>query len=199
MTYQDLFICNNLLSNIPSSFFGKTIPPKTFTEVLLLQVSYQNKAKVFDDFMQEVLKKLKKEGFDERAQKVQRMEDIDNRLKAHDDWKEGDKDADGKDVPQPAKPSDEELKEADEIRETKADFDKELEELNTAYMDAYQKKSKEEVKELKLLSKETFESLVSFFGFTGNVDFTTANGDKVSLSTQDFLKMIALNAVSLNE
>ncbi len=76
-----------------------------------MRVAYDKAAKAFDDDMQQVLKEIKKEGYDERAQKINHMKEIDGKEDA----------------------TKEEKKEADEIRKTEEDFNKETEELNKAY------------------------------------------------------------------
>lgn len=83
-----------------------------------MRVAYDKAAKAFDDDMQQVLKEIKKEGYDERAQKINYMREIDGKEDA----------------------TKEEKKEADEIRKTEEDFNKETEELNKAYSEAYQEK-----------------------------------------------------------
>lgn len=199
MTYQDISFCNSLLSSIPLTIEGQPMPAKTSTDVILLQVAYQNKLKEFEDFMQEVLKKLKKDGFDERFQKNTRIEDINKRLKAHDEWTTGQTDADGKPVERPAKPSDEELKEVEDARTETEDFKAELDELNTAYQAAYGEKFNEEVKGMKKFSRETYENIVAFIGFTGEITINLVNREPATVSKQDFLRMVGFNLVNIGE
>lgn len=197
MTYQDVLFCNSLLSNIPFTLDGKSMSAATTTDVILCQVAYQNKVKEFDAFMQEVLKKIKKDGFDERNQKMQTMTAIDDRLKSYNDWKEGDKDAEGKAILRPTKPTDAELKEADEIRKDKAAFDEEMAELDRGYRDAYNAKLKEEVATPKKLSRSTYENIVTFVGFVGDMEITPMNGTPIKTARESFLRMVGLNLVSL--
>lgn len=170
---------------------------KTSTDVILLQVTYQQKMKEFDEFMQEVLKKLKKEGFDDRLQKHNRFTELDGRIKAHDEWKEGQTNADGKPVERPAKPSDAEIEEADKLRADEEDFAKEMSELDAAYQEAYTKKINEEVKGMKKFSRETYESIISFIGFQGNLTLSFPNREPLELSRQEFLRMVGFNLVNV--
>lgn len=197
MTYQDILLCNSLLSSIPFTIDGKNMAAGTVTGVLLCQVAYQNKVKECDEFMQEVLKKLKKEGFDERNQRMQTMASTDKRMQEFNDWKEGDKDSDGNVKPRPIKPTEEELKEADEIRKGKAAFDAELSELDKGYIAAYNEKMKEEVQMSKKLTKDIYEDIVKFIGFIGDIEISGNNGQPLKVSREYFLRMVGLNLVTL--
>lgn len=197
MTFQEVSFCNSLLGSIPLVLNDVNMYAKTSTDVILLQVTYQQKMKEFDEFMQEVLKKLKKEGFDERLQKHNRFTELDGRIKAHDEWKEGQTNADGKPVERPAKPSDAEIEEADKLRADEEDFAKEMSELDAAYQEAYTKKINEEVKGMKKFSRETYESIISFIGFQGNMTLSFPNREPFEVSRQEFLRMVGFNLVNV--
>lgn len=199
MTYQEISFCNSVLASIPLVVDGVNMPPKTSTDVILLQVAYQNKVNEFDGFMQEVLKKLKKEGFDERLQKHNRLLEIDGRIKAHNEWEEGKADSEGKPIERPAKPSDSEIEEAEKLRVDEDDFAKEMSELDTAYSAAYAEKINEEVKGMKKFSRDTYESIVSFIGFSGELTLNLANREPITVSKQDFLRMVGFNLVNIGE
>ena len=115
MTNQEMFLKRLTLLNIPLSLEGKELPSELKAKIMLMRVAYDKAAKAFDDDMQQVLKEIKKEGYDERAQKINHMKEIDGKEDA----------------------TKEEKKEADEIRKTEEDFNKETEELNKAYSEAY--------------------------------------------------------------
>lgn len=197
MTFQEVSFCNSLLGSVPLVIDGHPMYAKTSTDVILLQVTYQQKMKEFDEFMQEVLKKLKKEGFDDRLQKHNRFTELDGRIKAHDEWKEGQTNADGKPVERPAKPSDAEIEEADKLRADEEDFAKEMSELDAAYQEAYTKKINEEVKGMKKFSRETYESIISFIGFQGNLTLSFPNREPFEVSRQEFLRMVGFNLVNV--
>lgn len=199
MTYQEVSFCNSILASIPLVLHDVNMYAKTSTDVILLQVTYQQKMKEFDEFMQEVLKKLKKEGFDERLQNHNRFTEINGRIKAHDEWKEGQTDADGKPVERPAKPSDTEIEEAEKLRAGEDDFAKEMAELDAAYNAAYTEKINEEVKGMKKFSRETYESIVSFIGFQGELTVNMPNREPITVSKQDFLRMVGFNLVNIGE
>ena len=66
MTYNEIFFNSKvILNNIPLGNKDFTFSPRIATSVLLMQVSYDQKVKEYNEFMQEALAKLKKEGFDE--------------------------------------------------------------------------------------------------------------------------------------
>lgn len=166
MTYNEVFEKSSIIKNLPIAFEGRVLPKGLPAKVVMVRVQYDNLIEAFEKEMQEkVLKELKKEGFDERSQKFQEMEDIDKRKVAAETWKEGDVDSEGKAVEKPAMPSEEELKKADEIRKGKKDFDKELSELNDEYRHARIAKGAEEVdmKERKFTMDE-FSELIEMIG-----------------------------------
>lgn len=80
MDYNKIFQRNNVLVNIPLSNEGRKLPGKTAATVMLLRVAYGNKVQEFEKDLQEVLKGLKKEGFDERLQKYELPEDNAERM-----------------------------------------------------------------------------------------------------------------------
>lgn len=197
MTYQNVSFCNSLLAGIPFVINGVNMQAKTSTDVILLQVAYQNKMREFDEFMQEVLKKIKKDGFDERMQNHTLFTDIEKRLKAHNEWKEGQTDADGKKIERPAKPSDSELEDAEKFRANEADFAKELEELDDAYKAAYAEKVNEKVADMKKFSRESYENIVEFIGFVGEISVSFPNREPVNMSKTEFLQLLGFNLVDL--
>lgn len=195
MDYRTVMLGQRVADSIPYECAGRLLPVPMTAKLAVLQASYKLAMKEFDDFMAETVKRLKKDGFDERTQKIQRMADIDGCLAAHESWKEGSKDKDGNDIPCPAKPTDEELKEAEEIRATKADYDKELEQLNTAYSQAYNEKLAEESKTRpKGMDNDLFESVIEMLGISGEITVKMPNGD-INVGKTDFIRLLAENLV----
>lgn len=80
MNYNRVFQVNNVLVNIPLSMEGRKLPGKTAASVMLLRVAYGKKVNEFETDMQEVVKGLKKEGFDERARRYSLPEDDKERM-----------------------------------------------------------------------------------------------------------------------
>lgn len=193
MTYNDIFYNSRvLLNNIPVGRECFSFGSHISTSVIMLQVAYEGKIKEFNDFMSETLKKLKKEGFDDRTQKIREMEDVDRRMKSYTEWE--DSHDEGKE--RPKKPSDEELISAEETRKTKPEYDNELEELNNAYNEAQSKKAKEEVAGFDAkFDRSEYEELVSCIGVSGDIEVDFGNGNKSRMNKVDFLRMIATSLV----
>lgn len=184
MTYQELTYRNQLINTIPMSGCNKDIDANLAASIILLQVEYQHKVSEFETFMQDVLKGLKKEGFDDRLRKHQEMLNVDERQKAYDTWKED------SDEERPTAPTDEERLSADEWRPNDPDFIEEFNELDKSYLTAYNKKLKEEVSCDIKLSREDFAKLVAHIGLEGTIAITALNGQKVEMSNTEFLKHI---------
>lgn len=186
MNYNDIFSRSALLDNIPINDERYKFSPDVVTSVILLRVAYAREKKLFEEQMVDVLSALKKEGFDKRAQAIQKMEDIFSRMKAHDEW-----DGQGE---RPVKPTDKEISEAEEIRKTAGDFEKEKNELISAYMDAREKKAKEDAgMNSRKLSYEAFMEIVSAIGTHGDIELAGIPMNKAS--KEEFLQAIAENLV----
>lgn len=190
MTYNDVFLRRNILLNIPLVLNGNKLPKSTAASVMLLRVSYNNKVDEFIKFIDDVKKGLKKEGFDEREQSVLRMEDVDRRKKAFEEWKEGDGE-------KPSMPTKEELEKAEETRKTLDDFNAEKKELEGQISEAQNKKALEEV-DMKngKLTKDELADIYEVIGVDGEIDyFVPGQKDKAKVPKEWFLNMIASNLV----
>lgn len=191
MKYNEVFTREQVLSNIPLAIDGRKLSNDMQAKVMIMRVAYDKEANSFNQDMQEIAKGLKKEGFDERTQAIQKMEDVDRRKKAAEEWKEGDVDKDGKKVEKPAMPTNEEIEEAEKTRSTKEEYDKELAEFNEKYISAHNKKMAEEsgMKE-RLFTEQEFSEIIGVIGSEGKISFK--NGDnKAEISREDFLGIIA--------
>lgn len=196
MKYNDIFTRKAILNNIPLVFEGRKLGKSEVASLMLIRVAYDRKTDEFNKFMEDVLKGLKKEGFDERSQAVQQMEDVDRRKKAADEWKEGDKDSDGKPMEKPAIPTKEELEKADKTRETKADYDKELEELNESYMEARNKKLEEETTITGgTFTRAEYAEICGLIGSEGDIELTGFSTEAVKIPRAQLLNMIAAHLV----
>lgn len=191
MTYNDVFLRRNILLNIPLVFEGNKLPKSTAASVMLLRVAYQNKVDEFIKFLEETKKGFKKEGFDERAQAVSQMEEIDRRKKAADEWKEGNEGE------KPTMPTTEELEKAEKTKETLEEFNKEKKELEEQIQEAQNKKAAETVKiENGSLSKAELADIYDMLGADGDIDYSVPNQvEKVKVPKEWLLNMIATNLV----
>lgn len=153
MVYDEIFKRANLLNMIPVSDAEYDFPSSLATSIILLQVEYNGKIQEYEAIMQEVLKKLKKDGFDERYAQIARMKEIDNRI------------ANGEDVP-------EELRQqAEETRKTEDDFNKEMKEVEEQYLDARRRKGQTDVPNFfPVLTKQEYEELVTTIGVKGDIN-----------------------------
>ena len=70
----------NLLANVPL----RGLDGKSLADIILLRVAYDRKADELRGFMADVARKLKPEGYDDRASQVARMEEVERRSKAPD-------------------------------------------------------------------------------------------------------------------
>ncbi len=196
MTYNDIFFRNRIVANIPLVFEGRKLPKSETASVMLIRVAYNNKVQEFEKDMEEVLKGLKKEGFDDRAHAIAEMESVDARMKAAKEWKKGQKGEDGKPVEKPEMPSDEELKKADETRATKEEFEAEKKELEEEYVTARQKRAEQKV-EVKngMFSRSEYAEICEVIGYEGEIEVSGFADVPVKIPREEFLGMIAAHLV----
>ncbi len=170
------------ISALPLNKEGKELAPKTLAKVMLIKVHYSKAAEKIREELQEVLRGLKKEGYDDRAQKQLRMQDINERVAKAVAWKacgEGDK---------PEMPTAEEIKEAKVISKATEAFNKETEELTKAYRLANEEKMQEDcdVKD-KRMSEECYADVCAVLGTSGEIVF----GNEYKEPMHRFLMVIA--------
>ena len=196
MTYNDIFFRNRIVANIPLVFEGRKLPKSETASVMLIRVAYNNKVKEFEKDIEEVMKSLKKEGFDDRAHAIAEMESVDARMKAAKEWKKGQKGEDGKPVEKPEMPSDEELKKADETRATKEEFEAEKKELEEEYVTARQKRAEQKV-EVKngMFSRSEYAEICEVIGYEGEIEVSGFADVPVKIPREEFLGMIAAHLV----
>lgn len=170
ISYAEAFEKNAIIKNLPLIYDGKKLPKGMSAKVVLVRVQYEKYVKEYEDLMQEVLKQLKKEGYDERAQAISKMEEVFHLKEAFEKWKPGQKDEEGNEINKPEKPSDEDLKDAEKTAETKDEFQKEHEELVAEYTKAREAKSKElvELTERKFTPEE-LDSIIEMLGIDGDM------------------------------
>lgn len=183
MTFSEVFQKGTILMNIPVTEGKYLFSPSLMSSIILMQVACSKKFKEFDDFMREALGKLKKEGFEKRAQKISQINDIEKRLHEHDNW-------DGKGE-RPVKPTEEELKELENSKQLKEEYSKEIDDLQQAYSKVYQDKLQEEISDMKLgFSRHEYEDLVKVIGVTGDINFRSIDKKEIKVHKIDFLKSI---------
>lgn len=149
----------NILMNVPMAEGDRKLKGESVAELILLRVAYERKRDELRQFMQDVAKRLKPEGYDEREAKVLRMREIEERAKAAEESKGCDN-----------APAPEELKEA---KETRADVlethEREKEELEKAFLEAQERKmDEEEPAPAKGLSRAAFADICSLLGTEGD-------------------------------
>lgn len=193
MTYNDIMERNILAASLPLEKDGRPLPTALSAKVLLLQVELQSTIARYEELMQEALKKIKPEGFDERHSALMRMEDTDRRLAAHEAWKEGDTDADGNPVERPARPSDEELAQAEAVRPEADGYRAECDKVWERWMAVRSEKAAEDAGTPRLLPRDEYAALVDHIGLSGQTELTRPDGSKERMDNVDYLRLIAAN------
>ena len=171
----------NILMNVPMAEGDRKLKGESVAELILLRVAYERKRDELRQFMQDVAKRLKPEGYDEREAKVLRMRDIEERAKAAE--KGGDN-----------APTPEELEEAAKTRaETLETHEKEKEELEKAFLEAQERKmDEEEPSPAKGLSRAAFADICSLLGTEGDTAMLLPGQEKpVPVSKAQLLTWIA--------
>lgn len=79
----------NILRNVPMAEGDRKLKGESVAELILLRVAYERKQDELRQFMQDVAKRLKPEGYDDREAKVLRMRETEERAQAAKDAKEG--------------------------------------------------------------------------------------------------------------
>lgn len=173
----------NILMNVPMAEGDRKLKGESVAELILLRVAYERKRDELRQFMQDVAKRLKPEGYDEREAKVLRMREIEERAKAAEESKGGDN-----------APAPEELEEA---KETRADVlethEREKEELEKAFLEAQERKmDEEEPSPAKGLSRAAFADICSLLGTEGDTAMLLPGQEKpVPVAKAQLLTWIA--------
>lgn len=139
----------NLLANVPL----RGLDGKALADIILLRVAYDRKADELREFMADVARKLKPQGYDDRASQVARMEEVERRSKA----------------PEGDLPTPEELAEAEETRKNVLqEHERERQELEARFQEAQRKKMDEDTAvEGGALPRDTFNALCQQIGTEG--------------------------------
>lgn len=198
MTYEEVFYKRVILANIPLVYEGRKLPKSETASVMLMRVACNKIVDEFQEDMRKVEEDLKKEGFSERSQAIAEMEDIDRRKKAAEEWKKGDKDANGKPIEKPGMPTKEELEKAEKTRETKDEYDKELKELEDNLNEIRGRKLKEKVdkKGTYTFSRAEYAEICEVIGYEGDIEVVGFTEHPSKTSRVEFLSAIASNLVA---
>ena len=178
-----------ILKNVPLVYEGRELGAKLQAKLMLMRVAYDKAAAAFNEKMQEVLKGLKPDGFDELAQAVEKMKLTDRKAKAHAEW-----DGEGE---RPAKPSDKEMEEAKSVREEKlADYEAKLAELKVKYNEAVRMELEEECGMAeKYLTEDEYAEVVAVVKTEGDMTIIRDDGGEIALKRTDFLAMVGADFV----
>ena len=190
MKYYELLSKSNLVNQIPLVFNGIKLPADTAANIVLLKVSYNNAIEDLRKEQEEILKNLKKEGFDDRLHSIEEMESVDARIKAFNEWTEDLTDDKGNKVEKPKYPTEEEINKANETRKISVEFEKEKEELSEVYEKAIQKKYFEDVKLDKGITKEDWKNIYNIIGTDSTIEFKYPNGSSKEINGIHFLQYI---------
>ena len=137
------------------------------------------------------LKKMKKEGFDDRHRAYAEMERTDIRVKAHEDW-----DGEGE---QPAMPTDEEIAAADKTRETAEGFRKELDELEDLYKTAREKEGeKTAAKTPAALTRRELADIIGMLGTEGTVKMAVGVDENGHPRMADVPRLTLVSMIAAN-
>ena len=157
MNYIDVLNKRALIAHVPLKIGNREMLDTLKAKVFLMRVQYNSIIDKFEKEMQDVLKEIKKDypEFDTQAADIEKMKSIDERLKAFNEHKGADD----------KKPSEEEIQEADIIREGEKEFNELNEKLTRQYIEAREEKIKEEVsiKERKFTIEE-FSQVIGVIG-----------------------------------
>ena len=77
-TYNEIFISNQILSNIPPVMEGRKMPASTVTTILLHRLAHQRKMEEYEEACRKALDELKKD---------EKYSDFDSRIQAHEEAK----------------------------------------------------------------------------------------------------------------
>lgn len=194
ITYNEVYFNSLVASAIPIAIEGRKLPQDTAASVILMQVGLESIIGDFEKRMQKALEKMKErdfKGYDERARAIADMEDVDRRVKAHDEW-----DGAGDEPPMP---TEEEIAPAEKTRETEADFRAEEKKLADLYVAARTKELNNIIGEKPpMLTRREFADIIGMLGTEGTVTVNrmmSINGETSEMPRTSFIAMVAANLV----
>lgn len=179
MKYIDIFNKAAIVKHIPLIFEGRKLPKGMNSSVVLMRIQYDKYIEEFNKDMQKIANELKPQGYDEKCSKIEKMNDIFERKS---------KIEKGESLDELKYPSETEIKEAENIKETEAKFLKEKEELDLEYSKAYSEKMQQEIdiKE-RVFSEEELDEIVDLIGVEGSISINNKDVPK-----EQFINTIAI-------
>lgn len=190
MKYYELLAKANLANQIPLYYGEAKLSADTAAEVVLLKVRFNSIKSKMQEILKEAIEKLKKEGFDERANSIDFMYRIDSTLKAIEEWEEGKLDDDGKPIKKPKSPSEEDIAKANEYRKLEKEYLEEVKELNEVYDKAANKQLFEDIEFSYGLSRQAWKDIYNMLGTEGKINFTYTNGKSKEIHINDFIQYL---------
>lgn len=191
VTYNEAAFITRIASAIPIAIDGRQLPQDTAASVIMAQVGWSAVMQEYESRMGEALKKMKKEGFDDRHRAYAEMERTDIRVKAHEDW-----DGEGE---QPAMPTDEEIAAADKTRETAEGFRKELDELEGLYKTAREKEGeKTAAKTPAALTRRELADIIGMLGTEGTVKMAVGVDENGQPRMADVPRLTLVSMIAAN-
>lgn len=177
MTWTELTSRANILRNVPFFQGDRRLKPETTASLMLLRVAYERREQELRDFMADVAKRLKPEGYDQRAAAVSKMRDIESR-----------RDGDGE------QPTEEELSEAAETRKSVLpQYEREKEDFEKAFEEAARKKTREEVTvDARPLTRAEYADICALVGVEGDVELRVqGNPEPLKVPAAQLLAWVA--------
>ena len=202
ITYDKAFYRSLLIKSIPFKQGDRTLDDATATAVLLLSAKYIKITESFNALISDAVKALKErdekyKDFDKKAQEFAEMERIENQIAEHDNWTDGQKDAEGNDIPQPPMPSDEQIKRAEELRERddREAFYAAYADLKQAEIDLRMKHAGDEIEEPSGLASAELQGILRCIGTEGTIPLAVAHPitNKYEWSKRECLELLAAN------
>lgn len=188
MKNSEIINASIIASNIHLVFEGRGLSNKMQAKIMLMRVGLDKKVAAFNEKIQEALKGVKPEGFDDLAREVGNMRQVEARSKAVAEWNgEGEK---------PTEPTKEELDEAKKIREEKLS---DYEEKEKVVLEKLVEIRKQELDEdsgytLKKFTEDEYAEIISMIKSEGEYPYVV-NGETFTIRRIDFLGIIAANLV----
>lgn len=200
--YDKAFYRSLLIKSIPFKQGDRTLDDATATAVLLLSAKYTKLTENFNALISGAVKALKEKDdkykdFDKKAQEFAEMKRIEAQIAEHDNWQEGQKDADGNEIPRPAMPSDEQVKQAEELRnrDDREAFYAAYADLRQAEIDLRMKHAADEVDEPSGLTSAELQGILRCIGTDGTITLAVAHPitGKCEWSRRECLELLAAN------
>lgn len=188
LTFNDIFIRNQILTNIPTEVNGQKLSASTTTSLLLLRIAYQKKVEEYEEICKKALEELKKDekfaSFDEKYSEIEKAKQVLARKKAYDEW-------DGDEESKPSAPSEEEIRNAESVVDHTEAYDTMVRELSVAYNEVRTKQASVETSiGARNFTRAELEDLVSVIGPEENIAIKMQQ-EEIEVKGIEFLSYIA--------